>query len=405
MASYDVTTAAASLEFDTQQGQYNSCAAIDSTHFINFWNGVSDDGFAQVFTVDGGTFAVTTAAAALEYDTQNSFENYTIRIDTNHYLLLWSGNAATRDSFAQVIEVNTTTWAVTTAAARLQFDTDVGAFYSSAKMDTNHFLIVWAGASADGFAQILTVNTTTWAVSTAAASLEFDTQNLAGSSCAKIDDTHAIVSWFGGAAGITGEAQVLAINTTTWAITTAAAAFTYDAAASSTINPRIGQIDANHFLNVWAGTDGDGFAQSLEVNLSTWVISTTAASLEFDTEHNGANEFAFIDSSHALIVWQDSAGDGRAQVLTISAPTYAITTAAASLEYDTQSGAFPAVVRIDTAHYLNFWAGPGNDGFTQVFTVELPTSEVKTYMGLATASVKTTFGLAIASRKTWDGLA
>ena len=52
MAEWAVTTANASLEFDTVQGTYSSSYQIDSNHFINFWSGNGNDGYVQVFTVE-----------------------------------------------------------------------------------------------------------------------------------------------------------------------------------------------------------------------------------------------------------------------------------------------------------------------------------------------------------------
>ena len=71
MAEWAVTTANASLEFDTVQGTYSSCYQIDSNHFINFWAGNGYNGYVQVFTVNTSTWDVTTANARLELDKQS----------------------------------------------------------------------------------------------------------------------------------------------------------------------------------------------------------------------------------------------------------------------------------------------------------------------------------------------
>jgi hypothetical protein len=39
MAAYDVTTAAASLEHDTQTGLYNALIQMDTNHFVDFYEG------------------------------------------------------------------------------------------------------------------------------------------------------------------------------------------------------------------------------------------------------------------------------------------------------------------------------------------------------------------------------
>lgn len=171
--TWAVTTASTPLEFDTVLGQYHSVLAIDTNHFINFWEGNGSDGFAQTFTVNTTTWAVTTAAAALEFDTQTGQYHSACKIDANHFIDFYLGGAATTDGFAQVFDVNTTTWAVATSSSKFLFDTDVGTFNSSYKVDTNHFINFWTGADGDGFTQVFTVNTSTWAVTTAGSQLEF----------------------------------------------------------------------------------------------------------------------------------------------------------------------------------------------------------------------------------------
>lgn len=118
--SWDVTTAGALFEFDTSEAFYNSCASLnDGEHFINFWKGVDGDGFAQVFEVDLGTWAITALGTALEYDTDNSTGNKTIAVgnDDLHFLTMWRSNNS--DAVAQVFEVDGATFAVTASSDEL----------------------------------------------------------------------------------------------------------------------------------------------------------------------------------------------------------------------------------------------------------------------------------------------
>lgn len=93
--------------------------------------------------------------------------------------------------------VNTTTWAITTATAAT---TDIGGATTTLDgelipIDTNHFLFFYTDNSNDGQAQVLTVNTTTWAITTSAAKLEFDTQKGTYCSVDQYDATHFVVAW------------------------------------------------------------------------------------------------------------------------------------------------------------------------------------------------------------------
>lgn len=375
MATWDITTASAPLEFVTLTTYNNSCAQIDANHFVNFWRETTgSDGWCQVFTVNTTTWAVTTASTALEYDTQNSQENFCVNIDSNHFLLAWRGGAATTDSWAQVFTVNTTTWAITTAASTKLFDTDLGAAYNLVAIDANHFLVIWQSAAGDGFTQVLTVNTTTWAVTTAAASLEIDTRNLNDTTAIKVDTNHFLVGWRGGT-GAAGLCQVLTVDTTTWAITTAAASLTVDAGRTSGGADLIA-IDANHFLHSWCGTAGDGFVQVLTVDTTTWAVTTAAASLEFDTQDGPYSSLETIDTNHFILLWGDSTGDGKSWVLEVNTTTWAVTTTtAAPFEYDTQNGIYPSLCQIDSSHFVVFHVGGASAfGTADVLAVELPSA-------------------------------
>jgi hypothetical protein len=384
MAEWAVTTAAARLEFDTGQGWYNSCYQIDTNHFINFWAGPGSDGFTQVFTVNTSTWAVTTAAASLEFDVDVGRFHSCYQIDSNHFINFWGG--LDYDGFTQVFTVNTSTWAVTRAGARLEFDTVNGWYNSCYQIDTNHFINFWegwVGSAAVGFVQVFEVNTSTWAVTTAAARLEFDTVNDYVNSCYQVDSNHFINFW--GGAGSDGFTQVFTVNTSTWAVTTAAARLEFD-----TVNDYVNscyQVDSNHFINFWGGAGSDGFTQVFTVNTSTWAVTTAAARLEFDTDHGWYDSCYQIDNNHFINFWSGPDDDGFTQVFTVNTSTWAVTTAAASLEFDTVNGNYHSCYQIDSNHFINFWGGKDDDGYVQVFEVEVPSGREDQNVSVPTAKL------------------
>jgi hypothetical protein len=368
MANYNVTTAGAAFQFDTQDCLWNSVSKIDDTHFINFWAGVDSDGFVQVFTVNTSTWAVTTAGAVLEYDTANGTLASSHQIDANHFINFWYG--AANYGLAQVFTVDTTTWAVTTANARLSFDTQYGLYNNCYKIDDNHFINFWrGGGSLNGFVQVFTVNTSTWAVTTANAILEYDATDAFNSDCFQIDSNH-FINFFAGS-DEDGFAQVFTVNTSTWAVTTAGSALEFDTVYGRYNNCY--KIDDNHFINFWSGADGDGFVQTFTVNTSTWVVTTANARLEFDTVNTICNSCYKIDTNHFINFWGGNGNDGFVQVFTVNTSTWAVTTTTARLEFDTQTGLYNGCCEISTGYFINFFqGGAGADGYAQVFSVELP---------------------------------
>jgi hypothetical protein len=108
-------------------------------------------------------------------------------------------------------------YSVTTSNSSLEFDTRLAEYNSCIKMDTNHFINVWrGGANFRGIAQAFVVNTSTFAVTTAGDSFEFDTTQATSELAVYIDATHFLVfdkedySGFG-----RGQVQVFAVSTTT----------------------------------------------------------------------------------------------------------------------------------------------------------------------------------------------
>ncbi len=323
MADWAVTTANDKLQFDTQANKYNSCYAIDSNHFINFWSGNADDGYVQVFTVNTTTWAVTTAGAQKEFDVTNGTYNSCYQIDANHFINFWLG--ASGNTYSQVFTVSTSTWAVTTANAALTVSGSSGGYFSCFQVNANHFISFWCGADNDGFAQVFTVNTTTWAVTTANNPLEFDTANSNYNSCYAIDSNHFINFWTD--ASLDGKVQVFTVNTTTWAVTTAGASLEFDTQDSKWNSCYA--IDSNHFINFWAGPGGDGFVQVFTVNTSTWTVTTAAASLEFDTTNGTGDSCYQIDANHFINFWSAEYDvSGYVQVFTVELPAAPVASAA-----------------------------------------------------------------------------
>lgn len=404
MAAYSVTTANTRIEFDTIQAQRNSAVLIDANHIINFWDDSDVGGSVQVFTVNTTTWAMTTSGAVLTFDTNQGDGSSCCKVDDTHFINFWYGGASTSDGFAQIFAVNTTTWAVTTAAARIQFETDNEPKNACYQVDTNHFINLFRGADGDGFAQIFTVNTTTWAVATNAR-LEFDTENCPHAPGGfKIDATHVLCVWLGGSSATNGFAQVLTVNTTTWAVTTAAARLTIDYMGYLAVE----QIDTNHFIIDYTGSgDTSGYSQVITVNTTTWEITTSGARFQFETSAScSGHQIVKVDANHCLAVWS-AAGDTSGAVavtLTINTTTWAVVTTVAKLKFETSQAADDnSLVRIDTSHYAVFYSGVGSDGFTEVLAVEGAPSgpaNLKTYNTNAKANIKTINTNVIANVKT-----
>ena len=259
LTTYAVTAKGSPLEFDTGNATYNSCAVLDSTHAINFWRSSDYTGYCQVFEVDG-SYNVTAKSTALNFDAASGLYMSCAKIDSTHAIAFWGGSGS--DGYTQVFTINDSTYAVTAEGSALEFDTTNGTHNSCAMLDSTHAINFWAGTDYDGYVQVFEIDGS-YNVTAKSSALEFDTTNGAYNACAKIDSTHTINFWAG--ADNDGYTQVFTIDSSTYAVTAEGSALEFDT-TNGTYNA-CAMLDSNHAINFWSGTDSDGYAQAFEIEI------------------------------------------------------------------------------------------------------------------------------------------
>jgi len=327
------------------------------------------------------------AGGSLEFEaTLGAYHTKPIAIDTNHFLSVWSGTGA--DGFAGIFTVNTTNWTISTASTPLEFDTQNLSYPTTTLIDATHAVVFWTDSATDGRCQTLAINGSTWVITTAASVLEYDTELSSFAATVKIDTNHLLTFWSDSSSD--GRCQTFTVNTTTWSITTSAAALEFNTSFGSSFIPIV--MDANHVFCSFSADSGPGVAQVFTINTTTWAVTTTISNFTHDTStafnseyYNGSGYK--IDTTHAVIFYYGGDQDGFAQVFTINTTTWAVATASDRLEFDTQYHGITlnqAVAQIDTNHFLHAWPGPDTgagsayDGFVQVFEVNTTTWAITT---------------------------
>lgn len=363
-----ISALGSAVEHDTAQGQFNKAVRIDSTHWLLLYQTTGADGFAQVFTIDGSG-NVSEVGTGLEFDTTNLIDVEAILFDgSNHVLVTWSGSG--NDGFAQILTVNLSTWAVTAEGSALEFDTTNGNHFGLVQIDSTHALVTYQGASGDGFAQVLAVNTSTWAVTEPAAALEFDTSDYSFGWVAKVnnDDTRYIVFH----QGVDGDGfvRILTVNTSTWAVT-ATSVLEFDT-SNGTHNRGI-QLDATHFLNLWGGGAGaTGKVQVFSVNTGTWAVSAVGTALDFDASTPLWHGISLLDEDadayYVAISYSGNSSVGYIELLRVDKTTWAVTELTDAFQFDTL-GNYNTLTKVSATRVINFWAGVGADGFARAFDI------------------------------------
>ena len=176
------------LEHDTQQGIENSIVQVDSDTYLLAYSGPDGDGFIKTFTIsaDGAT---VTQVQSLTHDNINGEFNSLVQVDSDTYLLAYTGQDS--DGYLKTFTVAADGSTITQVAS-LEHDTDLGQYNSLAKVDSDTYVLAYAGSSNDGYIKTVTVPADGSTI-TQVAVLEHDTNNAIYNSLVQVDtDTYVL---------------------------------------------------------------------------------------------------------------------------------------------------------------------------------------------------------------------
>jgi len=309
---------------------------------------------------DGRGYTISTAPGSpLEFDDKLGRRPTLCQIDSTHYLCAYSGFG--NDGWAIVLTVSTGNWTIT-AQTPLEFDTQYGGAPALYQIDGTHYLCVYTGFSKDGWAVILTVDTGNWTI-TKETPFEFDDQEAITPALAKVDDTHYLCAYTDKFQD--GKAVTLAVNTGNWTISKGTA-YEFDTANGQ--DPALAKIDDDHYLCAYAGVGQDGWAVVLRVVPNNYNVQKKTP-FEFDTGSGQEPALIQIDSTHYLCAYSGVGDDGWAVVLTVDITGGYTITKETPFEYDPTKGVVPALCRIDNTHYFCAYAGDSLKGWAEVLIV------------------------------------
>lgn len=264
--------------------------------------------------------------------------------------------------FTARVYLRTNAYATEPVGTAVEIDNVLSEVPALSRIDTGHYLCAYTGPGNDGWAAVLTVNLNDWTISKEIP-FEFDALYGVAPALARIDGWHHLCVYE--SSGGPGLAVVFTINTASWTVTQKIP-FVFDANLGR--YPALMQIDNTHYLCAYTGPDNDGWAVVLTVNTFDWTVSKGAA-FEFDSAYAGKPALSKIDSTHYLCAYEGPGSDGWAVVLTVNTGNWTITRGT-PLEFDTISGRYPALSRIDATHYLCAYAGLSDTGWSVVLEVD-----------------------------------
>jgi hypothetical protein len=254
------------------------------------------------------------------------------------------------------------------AGTLFEFDASSGVNPVLSQIDSTHYLAVYTGLKTDGWAVVLTVDTGTGLI-TKETAFEFDAANGEFCSIEKIDTTHYLVVYQGNRGD--GFAVILTVNIITWAITSGTS---FEFETKDCVYPDVVKIDSLNYLVAYEGNKGDGWATILTVDLGTDTV-TQGTPFEFDTADGNTPSLEQIDATHYLLAYAGVRDDGWASILTVNTGT-GIITQGTPFEFNTVSGFEPDLSQIDSTHYLLAYRGAGLDATAVILTVNTVTDTI-----------------------------
>ncbi len=108
----EVTVLGSGYEFDISDNSHNGGLNLSSTRSINFWAGVDDDGFVQMFSFDSTTGAITALDSVKEFAPNITLQRARPNKLTTNYLVATYAEIGANKSYINLVHYNTTTGVV-----------------------------------------------------------------------------------------------------------------------------------------------------------------------------------------------------------------------------------------------------------------------------------------------------
>lgn len=342
------------FEFDTVKGETPALAKIDAEHYLCVYSGDKDNGWATVLTVNPLDWTISNASS-FEFDSKKGKTPALSMIDSTHFLCAYEGDKD--DGWATVLTVNPSDWTISNASS-FEFDSKKGKTPALCKIDSTHFFCAYEGDKDDGWATVLTVDSSDWTISNTG-SFEFDSNKGKTPALSKIDFAHFLCVYEGDEND--GWSIILTVDTDTWEVSSETS-FEFDLDKGKA--PALSMIDSMNFLCSYEGNKDDGWSTILTVNLASWTISN-GMPLEFDPTMGKTSALSQIDLTSYLCVYTGDKDDGWATVLTVNTANETIANDA-PFEFDQKKAKESALVSISDSYFLCVYSGDADDGWAVV---------------------------------------
>ena len=141
------------FEYDDVKGINNSLVQVDSDTYALAYSGPDDDGFITTFTVPSDGSSIT-EVTTIEHNTSDASYNSLIQVDSDTYVLAYSG--PNEDGYISTFTISSN-GATITKVDEIEHDTDKGRHNSIIQIDSDTYALAYEGLNSDGFIKTFSV--------------------------------------------------------------------------------------------------------------------------------------------------------------------------------------------------------------------------------------------------------
>jgi len=288
--------------------RYIGIVNLDSTHFVvAYRDQTSDDhGKAVIGTIDSNyTISWGTIAEFNAYDTQ--FIDVAA-LDSTHFVVTYKNNTAGDPSGVAI--VGTVSGDTITYGAKNKFFTDFVSYTSVSALDSAHFVTTFREETGtfDGSARVGAVSGNT--ITSYGAINNFATGSVGRNDVVSLDSTHFVVVY-------RGSARVGLVSGTTISSYGTAASFN----TSGTDHHSVDMFDNTRFVVAYDDADSGGNPTVSIGNVSGTTISSFGSESAIESSSSQYTSVGVLDSTHFVVVYQDSVYNGIAIIGNVSGST------------------------------------------------------------------------------------
>ena len=146
-------TEVSELEHQASKADYNSLEKVDSDSYALAYSGPDDDGFVTTFTVASDGSSIT-EVATIEHNTSDASFNSLIQVDSDTYVLAYSGTG--EDGYIATFTISSN-GATITEVDEIEHDTEKGRYNSVVQVDSDTYALAYAGLNSDGFIKTFSI--------------------------------------------------------------------------------------------------------------------------------------------------------------------------------------------------------------------------------------------------------